>query len=1318
MSLNIGLLRKHLQGFLFKQLFNELGWNRPTLPPQTLPVDDETFTLTQVAELAGVQVFEVTTPGGQIPDAKTRKKVHTAVAKQYHEHLLIFVDGSRAQSVWYWVKREGPGSFPRDHFYDKNQSGDLHISKLQAMFVDVAEFDQEGNVSVVAVAHKLKAALDVEKTTKRFFREFAEERGAFASQIEGIPNERERAWYASVLLHRLMFIYFLQRKGFLDGGNQNYLQDKLKESQQRGPNRYYSEFLQALFFEGFARPKEDRSPTAQALIGEIRYLNGGLFLPHPIEQKYAAIRVPDTAFENLLALFTRYSWNLDDSPGGKDNEINPDVLGYIFEKYINQKAFGAYYTRPEITEYLCERTIYPLILSKVNEPDLPGLPGRRFDSVSEMLMRLDNALAKKLVFKVLPSLKLLDPACGSGAFLIAALKTLLNVYAAVLGWIEAHGNPELQDWLRREKGQHPNFFYFVRKRIITDNLFGVDIMAEATEIARLRLFLALVASAQRVEDLEPLPNIDFNILVGNSLIGLLHVDEAEYNKRNPQQGLFSRSYPELVAERLRKLEAYRHAAQTLKAEDLRGLRDDIEKDRQEAIRVLNEMLKDEFGRLGIKYEQATWDEAKNKEGKPLKRPVSLADIEALQPFHWGYEFSEVMAQGGFDAIITNPPWETFKPIDREFASSITGNLDRRTSNVKEFQSEFHKLLKNPHIRREYENYLSSFPHVSAYFRSSPQYGHQGRGDVNLYKLFTELCVNLLREGGMCGTVIPSGIYSDLGTKDLRELLFQKTQITGLFCFENRKAIFEGVDSRFKFVILTFEKGGHTQAFPAAFMRHDVEELEYFPQQTGLSISVDLVRRLSPDSLSVMEFKSETDVKIAQKMLRFPLLGEKREDTWNLSLTREFDMTNDSHLFKTSPGPGRLPLYEGKMIWHFDSRYAEPRYWVDEKEARKAILGRSGQDYGQTLDYQRYRFGCRSITGTTNERTMVCSVIPKQVFCGHSLQVSKDMEHIEPSELLFITAAMSSFVVDFSLRQRVATQMTFFFIYQTPVPRLTASDPCFMPIVTRAARLICTTPEFDELARAVGLKGYQEGATDPAERARLRAELDAMVAHLYRLTEDEFRHILSTFPLVKEEVKAAALEEFRKQANTPLPALPLSTGSGGKKAVVRTPREDKTTTPPKPEPTPATPIDRLEPDEIMCAIRQVFQAQGPLERDEAIRAVARELGYNRTGPRIQEVLDVALRTAVRRGILENQGGALRLLVRSVEGYRREFLKEQFLSALGGRQWTEREEAIRAFARWLGFARAGRAIEETARSLINGLLREGRLQAEGSRVRRVG
>ena len=141
-----------------------------------------------------------------------------------------------------------------------------------------------------------------------------------------------------------------------------------------------------LFFEGFAKPKEKRSAEARRELGEIRYLNGGLFLPHKVEQQNPKLDVPDRAFENLFELFERYSWNLDDTPGGKDDEINPDVLGYIFEKYINQKAFGAYYTRTEITEYLCERTIHQLILDAVNTPENlrenppKGLRVRQYDA--------------------------------------------------------------------------------------------------------------------------------------------------------------------------------------------------------------------------------------------------------------------------------------------------------------------------------------------------------------------------------------------------------------------------------------------------------------------------------------------------------------------------------------------------------------------------------------------------------------------------------------------------------------------------------------------------------------------------------------------------------------------------------------------------------------------------------------------------------------------------------------------------------------------------------------------------------------------------
>ncbi len=186
-------------------------------------------------------------------------------------------------------------------------------------------------------------------------------------------------------------------------------------------------------------------------------------------------------------------------------------------------------------------------------------------------------------------------------------------------------------------------------------------------------------------------------------------------------------------------------------------------------------------------------------------------------------------------------------------------------------------------------------------------GKKAGTNINLYKLFLERCYHLLREGGECGIVIPSGIYTDLGSKQLREMLFSQTKITGLFCFENRQAIFEGVHRSFKFVVLTFEKGGSTASFPVRFMRHEVAELRNFPSLDDIYLDVALIRKLSPDSLSIMEFKETIDITIAKKMLQFPLLGERIEGKWNMKLTREFDMTNDSHLFKTEPAPGRLPL---------------------------------------------------------------------------------------------------------------------------------------------------------------------------------------------------------------------------------------------------------------------------------------------------------------------------------------------------------------------------------------------------------------------------
>ncbi|HVC79665.1 MAG TPA: ATP-binding protein, partial [Chloroflexota bacterium] len=384
--------RKKLQDFNFKDLFIEvLGWSRPASPrPVSITAAAVVYEYRQIAQLAGVAVLQVTAGDGRIPDAQSREAVHKQIAQTYHENLLIFLDGNDhagnyTQSLWYWVKRDAGKLYPRHHLYVKGQPGDLLIGKLSAMFFDLSELDQYGKVPVIKAADNLRKALDVSWVTKRFFTDFQKVHEDLLPLIGGIDDERDRRWYASVLLNRLMFIYFLQRKGFLDRGKYDYLLDKLAASKECGTDLYYSRFLRALFFEGFAKPAYQRSAEANALLGEICYLNGGLFLPHPIELRNPRIAIPDRAFDILFALFRAYTWNLDDTPGGQDGELNPDVLGYIFEKYINQKAFGAYYTRTEITEYLCERTIHTLILERVNTPAIPGVHrGHHFESVSDL----------------------------------------------------------------------------------------------------------------------------------------------------------------------------------------------------------------------------------------------------------------------------------------------------------------------------------------------------------------------------------------------------------------------------------------------------------------------------------------------------------------------------------------------------------------------------------------------------------------------------------------------------------------------------------------------------------------------------------------------------------------------------------------------------------------------------------------------------------------------------------------------------------------------------------------------------------------------
>jgi hypothetical protein len=1168
-QLDFPAFEKHLKSFDFQRLFLEvLGWNRPGAGRDWQPdqAGDTAYSHRTVAELGGVVAIQVVVDGGW-PDEAQRLKVWRHVAHSHAENLLIFTNQQTgaSQSQWYWVKRDKhpetgkPRLTSRRHDYFKGQPVDLFASKLQAMVVELSELDTAGRLPVLEAARRIQAALDVQTTTKKFFNAYEQQHLALLQHIEGIANDRDKRWYASVLLNRLMFVWFLQKKFFLDGGSADYLHAKLAESRQRGSNRFFGEFLKALFFEAFAKPEANRSAAAKVFIGKIPYLNGGLFLPHKLEQDEhhtlrvgSTLRVADVAFEGIFKLFSSYSWHLDDTPGGAADEINPDVLGYIFEKYINQKAFGAYYTRPEITGYLAERSIHQLILERIHQPALPelGLKEVKFDSVPDLLAKMDAHTALRLVNQVLPSVTILDPAVGSGAFLVAALKCLINVYYAVVGRAEMGASSELKHWLAHIQRDHPSVGYYIKRRIVTDNLYGVDIMEEACEIAKLRLFLSMVSSVREVAHLEPLPNIDFNILPGNSLVGLMRVDGAMFDTKNngmTQMSLFAeikaRPYSQLVEDKNRLLDSFRHSAEQLgPSVNLQDLRGKIDDELRDANAVMNEMLRDEFEKANIKYEEAAWDAARKDLGKPKKRDIRRADIDAQTPFHWGYVFDDIMQKrGGFDVILANPPWEGFKPQAKEYFAPFSEKISKKNMSIKEFEAEQARLLQDRDIRSGWLAYQSRFPHMSAYFRSAADYRYQSAvvggkrtgSDINLYKLFTERCFALLREGGHCGIVIPNGIYKDLGATGLRSMLFDHTQVDSLISLSNEKFIFEEVHHSFGLLFLNFVKGGCTKSLRATFRINPREAIAAddfisFVENPAnfIELSAELIGAMNAETRSVLEFRSATDVAIVKKMLAFPPLGKKLEGVWNLKLTNEFHMTNDSKLFHTEPGATRLPLYEGRMIHQFSAGQAPPKYWIEETAGRAGILGtRAKAGSAERLGYEVARFAFREIARSTDARTMIASMLPPRVFANHKLMVARP-ESMSGPVSLYVLGIVNSLTFDFVIRQQVASSVSMYAFYQMPVPRLKEADSKLQSISARSARLVCTSPSFDELARECGLKSHQDGATDPTERARLRAEIDGLVAHLYGLSEAEFAHVLASFPLVPEPAKVAARNAFR------------------------------------------------------------------------------------------------------------------------------------------------------------------------------------------------
>ena len=765
----------------FKELFiSEMGWNNPHGQTEfELELGETAYVFQIIAERNGFQVL--TCEVLDIPTASLCKKMDTRLRRAANDYICVFYLPDSQHHLWAVpVKKVEKRDIVLVEYTQAESAGFL-FEKMEGL-----SFDLNERTTITDVVGKVQSAfiINSERITKDFYTGFKKEHTKFAQFITGIDDHievkdnRNKQWYTSVMLNRLMFCYFIQKKGFLNG-DVDYLRHKLErhlgsEGTQNFASlhnalqhttffqSFYKGFLISLFHDGLNTPRHGSS--FEGTYGRIPYLNGGMFDFHQLEQDYKDLDISDEAFISLFDFFDKWHWHLDDRITASGRDINPDVLGYIFEQYINDRAqMGAYYTKEDITEYIGRNTIVPYLLDAAigdhaserdtvganNDSPSPSLwqflrdSGDRyiFDAVKkgagleipeeiaigidatqpnllerrkhwnertperfalpteiwretiERLQRYERVKAKiengeitqvndfitynldirsfvydllnytddaqliEQFYAELQKITILDPTCGSGAFLFAALNILEPFYEVCIMRMQEFHAKDKELFSRQldeiQNKYRSNIQYFIYKSIILRNLYGVDIMVEATEIAKLRLFLKMVAvvDVDRRDPnmgLDPLPDIDFNICCGNTLVGYANEkaldDDLNYGDPFAAAELRPQIQKQLgeVAEAYRKFKALQ-LMQTEEPDAFKRVKGWL----KEHLNALNDLLNRKL------YQSTTIEEKMSYERW----------LRTHQPFHWLAEFYEIINDhGGFDVVIGNPPYVEYSKV--------------------------------------------------------------------------------------------------------------------------------------------------------------------------------------------------------------------------------------------------------------------------------------------------------------------------------------------------------------------------------------------------------------------------------------------------------------------------------------------------------------------------------------------------------------------------------------------------------------------------------------------------------------------------------
>ena len=567
--------------------------------------------------------------------------------------------------------------------------------------------------------------------------------------------------FAVVFMNRIIFIKFLEENGIVSKTLLRDLWTKYKESGL--PVSFYEAYMKPLFYKVFNKGKDDREPkiNMNPLFREIPYLNGGLF--REIIPKESNYSISDEGIELIVTtFFGKYKF-------GSNQQINPDMLGYIFEKTINyisgqgtnkQKEEGAYYTPDDIVGFIIEKTLTPVIFQKMIEglrnAGWRDIDLKDFDSIETLLTsnnRPKNRIHVRKMIESLDTIKVLDPACGSGHFLTTMLSRLLRVKENLMRSVD-------EDVDR----------YHLKKQIITRNIYGVDIDENGVEIARLRLWLSLLEELQEKKRIEPLPNIDFNIVAGNSLIGWLNENLATHpflellQDPTVQSSLsnIASNHPKEVAE-VKKLLEKKTLSDSIRAyENLISVYSS--ESGESAVRIreaIAEIRKKLYEVYNDSYNSFIHENSNLSKMEIAEFSKLVDSLRTRNPFHWKVDFGAVFNNKGFDVVVGNPPYI-------------------EDGNYNEFEL---KVIECTKLRNGNGRNSKKQPLL---------YSSYDCGNTHAY--FIERAMKVTKEDGIFGYIVPISLVSTERMDSIREFIHTNSSEVHYYNFDDRPGkIFSGLE---------------------------------------------------------------------------------------------------------------------------------------------------------------------------------------------------------------------------------------------------------------------------------------------------------------------------------------------------------------------------------------------------------------------------------------------------------------------------------------------------------------------------------------------